>query len=626
MKLKIKKRYIFIVLLIVIVGIGAYLSLNQKQLPQYTTTKAEIGNLVQTVSETGSVKTANQIDLNFLSTGKISKQNVKIGDKVVKDQILAELDYSNLIIQQKQSQATLDSALASLSKIKNGATSQDIAISQATANQAQSAYINSQDDLKNISNTTAAAIAQAQKSLDDINNPVINSDSSRSSYLQTISDKKDSLITVMSNGYETDKAALDAINRILTDTNIKDTLSIQDASLLVTAQMNYSDAINQLTNYNFLQTTAKSTKNDSDVNTAFTAAITSLNKTLITLNSVFSVLQKTITTAVFNQATLDGFKSSISNQISLINSSISGIQSNQQVLNGAVITYNNAVTSAQNNLTNAKLSAQQQITAAKSRVDSNYNSWQIAKAQFEKTIAGPRIEDIRLAEAQVLQAQAAIDAVKNQISNSIIKSPINGQVTKVNYDIGETPNATLPVISVLTENGYQIDVDISEADISKIKLMAPASITFDAFGDSVKYSGDVIFIEPAQTIIQGVVYYKATIGNIRSTATSSPISYSGDISSTSTATSTLSYDAQIKPGMTSNVTITTAQKNNVLIVPNRAIIQKADNTNVVRVLQNNQSVEYPVQVGLKGDDGLTEIISGINAGDLTITAIKLPGQ
>ncbi|NTU99417.1 hypothetical protein HGA64_05455, partial [Candidatus Falkowbacteria bacterium] len=78
----------------------------------------------------------------------------------------------------------------------------------------------------------------------------------------------------------------------------------------------------------------------------------------------------------------------------------------------------------------------------------------------------------------------------------------------------------------------------------------------------------------------------------------------------------------IRPGMTANVTITTEVKDNALAVPSRAILSNAAGNKIVRLLQNNQSVEVPVVLGLRADEGLTEIVSGIKAGDRIITAIK----
>jgi len=660
--LKSKKFYIIAGVLLVII-ISSYYFFTKKPKIEYTTAKAEIGNLVQTVSETGSVKTAKEIDLNFLANGKISKLLVEIGDKVTKDQVLAELDYSNLLIQQKQSQANLDSSKANLAKVTNGATIQDIAINQATANQAQSAYQNSLIDQENTKKSTLESIAQAERNLSDLENGVgdtittqkqaiaiaqTNFNNSKNTFEQTVNNKRDILLTQIEDKLSVARTALDAVNRVLTDQNLDDTYSVQDTIQGTLAKSNYDQAIQLLTKTNSSLITAKASKTDANISLAVNDELSLLGTTLAALNYTFSGLEKSISSSNFTQAQIDSFKSTISTQLNLINTAISTIQTGQQSYNDSILSlntnldssrrsieqaqaaYNASILSARNALTNARLSADQQMTSAKSRVDTNFNNWQVAKAQYEKIVASPRNEDIRLAQAQVMSSQAALEAIKNQISNSVIKAPIDGQITKSNYEIGEEPNASKPVISLLTEDQYQIDVDISEADIIKVSLINPVSITFDAFGEDTKFIGDVVFIEPAQTVIQDVVYYKATIGNIRPFASNVELSLSStSTNSTSTATTaapTTNYNNLIKPGMTANAIITTASKENTLIVPNRSIIEKADKTKVIRVLQNNEPVEMPIMVGLKGDDGLTEIISGIKAGDEVVVSTKTAGK
>jgi len=76
--------------------------------------------------------------------------------------------------------------------------------------------------------------------------------------------------------------------------------------------------------------------------------------------------------------------------------------------------------------------------------------------------------------------------------------------------------------------------------------------------------------------------------------------------------------------MTANVTIITAERDNVVKVPARAIIDKDDGTKIVRLLKDNQLQEVPVTVGLRGDEGLVEVTSGVNPGDQVVTFIKYP--
>jgi multidrug efflux pump subunit AcrA (membrane-fusion protein) len=81
--------------------------------------------------------------------------------------------------------------------------------------------------------------------------------------------------------------------------------------------------------------------------------------------------------------------------------------------------------------------------------------------------------------------------------------------------------------------------------------------------------------------------------------------------------SSIPQDKGIKPGMTVNVTISIADKPNVLAVPNR-LVQSSGNQKFVTLLQGNKAVNVNIQTGLVGDS-FTEITSGLNPGDKLIT-------
>jgi macrolide-specific efflux system membrane fusion protein len=393
--------------------------------------------------------------------------------------------------------------------------------------------------------------------------------------------------------------------------------------------------------------TSKKSGANNDALLAARSTLSLLNETMDTLNFTFAVLAKSITSSKFSQATLDGFKTTVSAQTTAINAAISSVSASEQNLSDTILAhntnlsssqssldqaqaaFNNALTNARNALTNARLTGDQQNATAKSQVDSAFTAYKLSQAQYGKTVAPARPEDFKLFEAQVAQAQANLDALINQANNSIIKAPIDGEITQVNYEIGEEPGAAKPVMAILSHDSFEIEIDISEADIVKVKQGNPAVVSFDALGEATKFAADVSFIEPAQTVIQEVVYYKCTVSNLQALdAEGKPIDILAAASSTATSSAPLASISStsplrlVRPGMTANVSITTAVKDQVLIVPSRAVIDKGNNQKIVRLLANNQSVETPVTIGLRGDEGLTEIVSGLKPGDAVITSIK----
>ena len=78
-------------------------------------------------------------------------------------------------------------------------------------------------------------------------------------------------------------------------------------------------------------------------------------------------------------------------------------------------------------------------------------------------------------------------------------------------------------------------------------------------------------------------------------------------------------DKRINPGMTANVDVTTAELKDVLVIPLRAVKYNEKREAYVELLQGVEVVTKSVQVGLRGDDGLVELVSGLEDGDIVIT-------
>ena len=140
----------------------------------------------------------------------------------------------------------------------------------------------------------------------------------------------------------------------------------------------------------------------------------------------------------------------------------------------------------------------------------------------------------------------------------------------------------------------------AEQDISKISVDDKVEITLDAFSDDVKFYGKVFSIEPAETVIQDVIYYNVTIS----------CEFSDE------------YFDKVKPGMTANVIITTVERDNVLTAPTRAIVNKNGEGKVLRILKNGIMQEIPIEVGIRGDEGVIEVLSGVEDGTEVVVYIK----
>ncbi len=240
------------------------------------------------------------------------------------------------------------------------------------------------------------------------------------------------------------------------------------------------------------------------------------------------------------------------------------------------LTAQNAYTTAQSNEKSAIASAEAVVNAR--QADLNYKK------------ASARSADVEAAEANVLSAQGHVQSALAAYNDTIVRAPADGTITGVDIKVGELATAQKAVMVLQDVSHLYLEANINEADISSLVIGQPVEVTLDAFGPDQKYPATLSHIDPASTVVSGVVNYKIKA------------EIQGDV-------------ATVRPGMTANMTIVTADKKQVLVIPSRAVLDGTSGK-IVRVVTDEKKgayVETPVTVGLQGDDG-TEIISGLSAG------------
>jgi len=156
---------------------------------------------------------------------------------------------------------------------------------------------------------------------------------------------------------------------------------------------------------------------------------------------------------------------------------------------------------------------------------------------------------LRVSEAQVKQAEAALNSAELELKYTVIRSPVDGIVVARNVEVGQTvassfatPNLFLIALD-LTK--MQVDTNVSESDIGGMTEGREATFTVDAY-PGVQFAGVIRQVRLAPINVQNVVTYNVVVA-------------------------VDNQDLRLKPGMTANVSITVAQKDQVLKVPNAAL-------------------------------------------------------
>lgn len=634
--MKKKKKIIIISVVVLLAALFAIFLFSNKSKIEYSTSELKRQDLKQTVSEVGTVKASQEIGLNFLQAGKLNLLHVAVGDEVSEGQILAELDYSSLSIKKEEVLAVLSIAKTNQDKLIKGASYEDISVLEAQVKQAEGSYNSAKNDLQNTKNIVNENIFQASKNLADlqasnytspmsikqsVESAKINLSNAEKSGQQNISNSRDSLLSSFDYNFSVAKSSLDVINRILNDEDIKNVFSVKNYYYKSEVNRFYEVSKELLPKVNAsilstkLNPSSENLKKTSDDLSSF------LSTTFTTLNNCFSALENTIISSSFPQPSLDAFKANINGSKTQVNSSISSSQNSYFSYTNAVLNSENsilsasdnlrkaetslsdAISSAQNTLASVRVNGQQQISSAEARLDSANKNYEVVKLQLAKLKTPAKSNDLKLAQAQVDQADASLQLLEKQIEDNSIKTPISGKIVKINYKVGEQVSGAQAVISLLTENNFEIEALISESDISKIKIGNETEASFDAFDDENKVFGKVYFIEPASTAISDVIYYKVKIN-----FPENELSEKGIV---------------LKSGMTANIEITTNLKNNILVASSRAILTRTDGSRYVRVLKGKNVEEINVETGISGNQAMVEIKSdALKESDLIVTSIK----
>jgi RND family efflux transporter MFP subunit len=576
-----KKKIIWTIIILLIIGGAVYYKYRPKNnAANITTATVSQQNLEQTVLTTGQVVSETNLSLSFQIGGVVQSITVKTGDQVKTGDVLATLSQANANASLTSANGQLAQAKASYRKVISGSTPEQINVSQKSVDAAHVAYDNAVNQLENVKVSTAAAISQAETTLADLQSPTSTSDNKRSAILITIANQ---LAAV--------KADLDKEKQIIDDSNLKDGFGAMDSSSVSNFKNANSRVQSLLDTANISLATAQAYKSDANIYQAVVDSLAVLNQNTTSLNYCYTALQNSISSSKFSQSQIDAYKTTINLAIPSENSGISAIKASRQALT-------DALTASLNAVTNSKLSATTQINSAQNQINSSKAAFQQAEATLAQQKAKAQPADIDAALAQLLSAEGTVEAARTALANTVLTAPADGTITQIDTKVGQQATAMQPVFILQNINSLHTEAYVSESNVASLSIGQTVDYTFDALGPDRHFSGKILTINPASTVISGVVNYlvKADLPNI----------------------------PEIKPGMTVNMTVLVDSRENVLAVSGSAIINQ-NGEQFIRVITNPKTKTYEqikVQTGLQADGGLVEILGGLSKGQEIVTLIK----
>ncbi|MCX6797666.1 MAG: efflux RND transporter periplasmic adaptor subunit [Candidatus Falkowbacteria bacterium] len=597
-----KTRTLIIFLIVAAVAGASYYYYNKQNQNQATAVTikqatAKKQDLKISISSSGKVVAKDGVELSFPVAGNLEVDQVlvKEGDKVKRGDKIASVKTQSLEFDLRNAYASYQSSLASFNSKNAAPTSAEINNSKNAIDQAQISLDQANISLNKTKSSASQSINNAQVALDNATNNLKlfqdtgDSQIIRDAYVSLLSTIK-SISIVLHHSLSDSDSVLGIDNPSIND-DFEAVLGAKDSTSLNTAKNSY------LQTKSFQASLDNLTLNlDSANYSAMDAAATKANQALNSLQSNLYDMQKlldaTVTFVNLSQSKLDGFEATVNSDRASVNSAISSLNSATQAVRNArssvdsyQITYDKAV----NDLKVAKSQADQDINNATISVRSREIALSQAKTDYATLIAPIPEVDLASARAQLTSAAINVDKAKYNMEQATLISPIDGVVSMLNYKQGDIilgDSTAKTMATIINNDTLFIEVNIEEADISKLKVGEKAQATFDAV-DGLTMNGEISFISlTSTTSSNGIVTYLVRV--ILSKPSDSPI----------------------REGMTANVEFITAEVPNVLAVPVTAVrniggkpaVELADGqiANVTTGFTDGKNVE--ISSGLKEGD------------------------
>lgn len=273
------------------------------------------------------------------------------------------------------------------------------------------------------------------------------------------------------------------------------------------------------------------------------------------------------------------------------------------------------------NLMSQLNTAKTQLATAQSQLNYQTANYKRYKTLFEKgLVAADDFDNAKLsytqAKEQVVSAKEEVQRAQTNLGYATITSPIDGVVLSKSVEEGQTVAASFstPELFTIAQDltNMQVVADVDEADIGDVKEGERVTFTVDAYPDDT-FEGEVKQVRQEATTTNNVMTYEVVI--------SAP-----------------NADLKLKPGLTANVTIYTAERKGVLSVPSKAlrftpqketvgkmkIVDVANAKNKVWTIEGNSIVAHKVNIGMT-DGTNTQIVGGIAEGTKVVTGLNVMG-
>jgi multidrug efflux pump subunit AcrA (membrane-fusion protein) len=582
---------------------------------QYVTENVKRENLIQSVDANGEVVSIDEVDLSFDLSGVIDQVLCAVGEAVEAGNLLAVLDSRELIADLQTAYQAMKVAQGNLERERAGSSDETLQVSDSVVDVANASLLAAQVDSQNASELVGATedkyVADTQVREATVTTAKSNFNQVVTENAADIADAYDDLLSAawacvieVRNGIAKADEILGVRNGTLND-EYETSLSVRNSSAKESAVTAFgvAEALRDSAEAAMLSADYGSSGQIVSAGEKTESAASAVAKLLLYVRQVvdatpiggdFSVSDLTtlLTTVDTARSALQVDQAALQNAFQTVQEALRSASQNLEDAQNALAEAQKSLVAAQKLESYQVTTAQQAIGSAQALVDLRAAELEKARAARDEAAAEPRDIDLASYEAEVDRASSAYSSAQARLDKAQMRSPISGNVTNVDVEPGEQVVASETIITVqTTQEQFKIVADVSESDISKVSLGDTVELTFDAFGSESVLFGTVGEIDPAEKMIESVVYYEVTVYLEQA-----------------------QQSLALRPGLSVDLVITTDRKDSVLTIPQRAV--ESDNErNFVKVLVDGKPEKKEVTTGLRGDLGRLEIVSGLEEGD-----------
>jgi HlyD family secretion protein len=551
----------------------------------------ERGNLVATLASTGEVYAPRQAELGFDVNGiELIELKVTPGQQVKAGDVLARIDPTTLERAVTQAEADLTVAQDGLDQAKNPYTELDLAQAKLAVSQAEADLATAQDGLEQAkspyTNLDVAqarlAVTQAQTALSQAKENLANAQNLPVCSFQSVVDLEYQYAWYEDDYYQTsakyeagdiDKAEMDKHQSSFqwAEDRLNEALQCPPRpEALATCQSDYKW---YQTRYAEMEAKYKAGE--------------------ISQEQLFKLWDH-VQAAKARLGQAQQAASEVANAQNQILQDQYNLQKAQEALA-------DMQTAPQPKATDQAPAASSEVVKAQNQVLQAEVNLQKTQATLAEIQAGPDPKAIGVAQAKVVSAQTTLETAQAALKAATLTAPFTGTVISVGAEVGDLVSSNTVVVLLADLAALRVRAVVDETDIGPVEVGQEVDITFDAFPGH-QFHGQVLEVPFLGTLSQNIVTYDV------------PISLEGD------------KGVPLKPGMTANLKIVLARRQDVLLIPAMAV-QQGETGNEVLVQDSPQgpAVTTPVEVGF-GDGVYVEVTRGLNEGDRVVVEYQSPQE